>query len=162
MGFFNFGWGCEFKFGYFEINLFVCEGDTNLIYIFFYIEMDAEMDALLSPRFVMLVSPGANTKSNKMLIPRRILDAFGDDLPATIVFELPNGRKTRVKFDREEVVFKNIRSFFGQFKQNYGICAMLTYKGHGTFMVNVMNEYLTEIEYDPPTYGNFAMIHKYI
>lgn len=80
-------------------------------------------------------------------------------MPETVIFELPNGQKTRVIFDREGEVFKNIMKFFKQFRRNYGICALFTYKGNGIFMVNVLNEYQTEIEYDPPTYGNFSIIY---
>lgn len=75
-------------------------------------------------------------------------------MPERIIFELPNGQKTRVRFDQENGYFKNVDVFFKKFPIKYGIAAMFTYKGNGLFLVNVMHEYATEIEYDPPTYGN--------
>lgn len=80
-------------------------------------------------------------------------------MPETVIFELPNGEKTHVRFDREDGIFKNVLGFFKKFRSKYGICAVFTYKGNGIFMVNVLNEYLTEVEYDPPTYGKFSIIY---
>lgn len=98
------------------------------------------------------------TRSFVQDIPLPFLEAFGAELPERIIFQLPNGQTTRVKFEQEDGVFNNVQLFYKKFKRVYGQCAMFTYKGNGIFMVNVLNEYLTEVEYDPPTYGKFSIL----
>lgn len=78
---------------------------------------------------------------------------FGEDIPEVVKFELPNGVRTRVRFEKEEGCFVNVRTFFHKFPTNYGICAMFSYQGNGVFVVNVMNDNLTEVLYDPPSEG---------
>lgn len=62
--------------------------------------------------------------------------------------------KTHVKFNRKDEILNNVGLFFQKFTRKYGVNSVLTYKGNILFMVNLINEYMTEIEYDPLTYAN--------
>jgi hypothetical protein len=102
------------------------------------------------------------THSFVQYLPPRFLDNYRAELPESIIFEIPNGEKTRVNYEQEDGVFNNVQRFVKNFKTKYGHCYIMTYKGDEIFLVNVLNEYMTEVEYDPPTYGKFSILSSKI
>lgn len=91
------------------------------------------------------------------------MEHYGEELvDHTIKFQLPNGRRTRIRFEEDDGLFSGIRAFFDQFSREYGICAMFTYKGEGVFVVNVLNDNLTEVVYAPPSRGKIESFYSNI
>lgn len=122
---------------------------------FCFLEMD--MQDLKFPRFIKIIHEKEANK-NKMVIPPFFLEHYEEELvDHTIKFQLPNGRRTRIRFEEDDGVFSGIRTFFNQFPREYGICAMFTYKGEGVFVVNVLNDNLTEVMYAPPSRGKIEL-----
>lgn len=83
----------------------------------------------------------------------------GEDIPAKVKLRLPNGDETVVRFNKAEAALYGVRPFFMKLPMEEDMFTFFTYVGSGEFLIHVLNDRFTEIDYGCPTEGSNGLVY---
>lgn len=81
-------------------------------------------------------------------------------IPAIIKLQFPSGHEINVSFQKSEHSLYNLTVFFKQISKISGSIIVFSYKVEGKFLVHVLNDDASEVQYLPLRTNPMGMVYE--
>ena len=78
-----------------------------------------------------------------------LIEQCEEDIPDKVRLQLPNGREIHVEYKKKEKAFSEIGMLIKEYlHDDFDMIIVLCYNGDGSFLIYILNDAKSEVEYD--------------